>query len=149
MANATYIRGLSTIANYQWDSSATDLGVVLVTNVYSQNRTTHHTYNDVLGNEAAGAGYARVPIAGAARTINENDGGLAANLRVADSTVVWVAINAGVDLRIVIKFVDGASINDPANNLLCYIDTGTNIPINTNGGNVTLNFSSDGLIKLS
>lgn len=150
MANATVNRGLFQLANYNWDGDAVDLGVMLVDNTYVFSRA-HNTIADVLaaGAEAAGAGYVRKSVAAALRTTNEDDVGNAANLRITNGSVIWVGINAGVDLRIILFLITGAGIADNTNQLLGYVDTGTNIPINTNGGDVTLNFHADGAFKFS
>jgi hypothetical protein len=123
---------------------------MLVDNTYVFSRA-HNTIADVLaaGAEAAGAGYVRKSVAAALRTTNEDDVGNAANLRITNGSVIWVGINAGVDLRIILFLITGAGIADNTNQLLGYVDTGTNIPINTNGGDVILNFHADGAFKFS
>jgi hypothetical protein len=148
MANATYNRGLYYLADYDWASDAVNVGVMLVDPSYTFART-HNTVADASGDEAAGTGYARKAVASAQRTTNEDDAGSAANLRITDGTVAWSSINAGTLLEVVLFFVTGTGLADNTNNLLGHVDTGTNIPINTNGGDVTLNFSTDGAVKMS
>jgi hypothetical protein len=147
MANALYVRGLYKLADYSWDLDTVDIGVMLVASTYTFDKA-HNTLNDVSSDEAAGAGYARKLVVAAKRTTNEDDAGSAANLRITDGSVVWTSINAGVNLRVVLFFVTGDNVNDNDNELLGYIDTGTNVPITTNGGDVGLNFGSAGVIKL-
>lgn len=152
MANVTYNRGLFHMGGYNWDTDAVDLGVILVkTATYVFDRL-HNVVNDLTpaGNEAAGAGYVRKSIAAALRTVTEDDGANASYLKITNGSVVWVGINAGINLAVVLFFIGGGGIGDDANNdLLGYYDTGTNVPIITNGGDVGLNFNAFGAIKLT
>lgn len=149
--NATYNRGLFRMGSFNWDTDVIDLGVLLVKNTYVFSRL-HNVVSDltIAANEASGVGYARKIVTAAFRTTTEDDGNNWASFKITDSTVVWTAIDAGVDLRIVMFFIDGAGTGDDANNnLLCYIDTGTFIPIATNGGDATLNFDVTGALRAS
>jgi hypothetical protein len=146
MANATFNRGLAYLADYDWASDAVDVGVMLVESAYSFART-HNTIADVVAQEATGTGYVRKAVASGTRTTNEDDAGSAANLRITNGTVSWSSINAGTNLEVILFFVTGTGLSDNTNYLLGHVDTGTNIPINTNGGDVTLNFSTDGAVK--
>jgi hypothetical protein len=150
MANIIYNRGLAKLADYNWESDALDLGVMLVTASYTPLRT-HNIITDVtpLANEAVGAGYGRIGVAAALRTTLEDDASSLARLKITDGSVVWTSMNAGLDLRIVLFFVTGTGAADNSNYLLAYIDTGTNIPINSNGGDVTLQFNADGVFTLA
>lgn len=153
MANATYNRGLYHLGEYNWDTDAVDIGVMLVYltggTAYTFLRT-HNTVNDVVASEAAGAGYARKPIAAAVRTLTEDDGANAAYFKVTDGSVSWVGINCGLNtLAVVLYFVVGGDLSDNTADLLGYYDTGTNVPIITNGGDVALNFNASGAIKLT
>ncbi len=148
MANLPFTRGKKVLADYNWAGDAVAIGILLVQNDYVFSRE-HNTIADVIaaGTEASGTGYLRKSIPFSSRATNEDDPGGAANLRVSDGTVTWTSLSAGLDLRVVLFFIDGADINDPLNQLLGYIDSGTNIPINTSGIDVGLNFSTDGLVK--
>lgn len=148
--NASYNRGLFRLGSFNWDTDAVDIGVLLVNNTYVFSRL-HNTIADLtpVVNEAAGAGYGRKPIAGGARTVLEDDGANAAYMKVTDGTVTWLGINAGINLWVVLFFVDGVNIADNANSLLGFYDTGVNVPVITNGGDVTLNFNASGAIKLT
>lgn len=151
MANIAYNKGLFRMGSYNYDTDAISLGLILVKNTYTFSRL-HNFVSDLTpgSNEASGSGYVRKTIAGAARTVNEDDAGNAANFRITNGTVAWTAINAGTDLRVVLFFIDGVDINDDAANpLLGYFDTGTNIPLITNGGNIDLNFNTEGALKLT
>jgi hypothetical protein len=107
---------------------------------------THNTRNDAAAGEASGSGYEPKSVGAASRTAVQNTGFAA--LEISDGTVSWDALSAGTSLAAILYFGNGASITDTANELLCYIDTGTNLPINTNGGDVTLNFDgTNGAIK--
>ncbi len=152
MANATYNRGLYHLGEFNWDADVVNLGVILIkTATYVFDRT-HNVVDDLTpaANEASGAGYSRKSIAAAARTITEDDAANAAYFKITNGSVLWAAINAGVNLAVVLFFIGGGGINDDANNdLLCYYDTGTNVPIITNGGDLTLNFSASGALKIT
>lgn len=150
MANAMFNRGLSILGDYDWASDTTDIGVMLMDSSFVFDKDADNVVSDVSGDEASGTGYIRKGVAGANRTNNEDDTGDAANLRITDASVVWTSISAGTSLEVILFFVDGGSLTaSDTHNLLGHIDTGTNIPINTNGGNVTLNFSTDGAVKLA
>jgi hypothetical protein len=152
MANATYNRGLFHLGGYNWDTDAVDIGVILVKTATYVFARTHNVVLDLtpVANEAAGAGYVRKSIAAGVRTVTEDDGASAAYLKITDGSVQWVGINAGINLAVVLFFIGGGGIADDANNdLLGYYDTGTNVPIVTNGGDVTLNFNASGAIKLT
>ncbi len=150
MANAMFNRGLSILGDYDWAADATDIGVMLVTSAFVFDKDADNVVSDVVGNETSGSGYIRKGVAGANRTNVEDDAGDAANLRITDASVVWTSISAGTSLEVILFFVDGGSLTaSDTHNLLGHIDTGTNIPINTNGGDVTLNFSTDGAVKLA
>lgn len=147
MANIVYNRGKFRLGDYKWDSDTVSLGVMLVNSSYTPS-VDHNTIADVVANEASGSGYTRKTIGHATRTVSEDDTNDIAKWRVTDGTVVWSAIDAGTNLRVVVFFIDGADINDAANNLLCHFDSGTNIPIDTNGGEIGLNFHADGLLRV-
>lgn len=145
MANSAYRSGLEGLANFDWSSDPVDLGVILVENTYSY-LETHGILSDVVAHEASGAGYARKAIAAAVRsTGNSANGG---HLLIADGSVQYTALDAGTDLRVILFFNDQADLDDNSNPLLGYYDTGINIPIDTIGQNVTLNFNSLGAIRL-
>ena len=151
MANATYNRGLYHLGKYNWDADAVNIGVCLIKmSVYTFSRL-HNTVADVIAGsaEASGAGYVRKEIAAGLRTIQEDDGSNASYLKITDGSVSWVGINAGANLAVVLFFVEGTGVADNTNDLLGYYDTGTNIPVVTNGGDITLNFSSSGALKLA
>lgn len=148
MANAAFNKGKFQLTQYKWASETPDIGVILVTSAYTFN-VDHNTVSQ-LTNEVSGTGYARKLIDSTARTVNEDDTSNAAQLRVADGTVIWTSLDTGTGLRVVTFIVSGTIGQDATNPLLGYYDTGTNIPINTNGGNVTLNFhATAGAIKLA
>ncbi len=150
MANATYNRGLFHLGKYRWTTDPVNLGVMLVTNTYVFSRL-HNIVGDIgLINEASGPGYGRRPLEAAYRTVTEDDGSSWAQFKITSGSLLWVAIDAGTDLRVVLFFVNGASILDDANNdLLCYYDTGTSIPITTDGSDFRLNFSALGAFTLA
>lgn len=148
MANAAYNKGKFQLTEYKWASETPDIGVILVTSAYTFD-VDHNTVSQIT-NEISGTGYVRKLINSTARTVNEDDTSNAAQLRVTDGTVVWTGLNSGTGLRVVTFIVSGTIGQDATNPLLGYYDTGTNIPINSNGGDVTLNFASTaGAIKLA
>ena len=148
MANAAYNKGKFQLTEYKWASETPDIGVILVTSAYTFD-VDHNTVSQIT-NEISGTGYVRKLINSTARTVNEDDTSNAAQLRVADGTVVWTGLDSGTGLRVVAFIVSGTIGQDATNPLLGYYDTGTNIPINSNGGDVTLNFASTaGAIKLA
>jgi len=144
MANKAYNSGLERIGNYRWDVDLKDIGVLLVENTYIFD-PSHTSLLDVVTHEASGTGYGRRRITFANRsTSSSSDGG---SLLVADGTVFWSFIDAGTDLRVILFFSD-TNLDNNSNPLLCYYDTGSNIPIDTDGGDVALNFNSLGALRL-
>jgi hypothetical protein len=147
MANAAYNRGKFYLSQYKWASETPqDIGVILVTAAYTFS-ADHNTVAD-LTNEISGTGYVRKLINATARTVNENDTSDSAELRVTDGTVVWTGLDSGTGLRPVL-FVESGTLGSSTHLLLGYIDTGTGIPITSNGGDVTLNFNTAGAINLA
>lgn len=148
--NRMFNRGLSVFGDYGWAADTTDIGVLLVTSAYVFDKRADNVVSDVSEDETSGTGYIRKAIVAANRTNNEDDPGDAANLRIADASVTWTSLDAGIDLEVILFFVDGGSLTaSDTHNLLGHIDSGTNIPISTDGEDVNLNFSTDGAVKLA
>jgi hypothetical protein len=123
--------------------------MMLVTNTYVFSRL-HNTIGDIgLANEASGPGYGRRPIAAALRTVTEDDGNSWAQFEITSGYVLWPAIDAGTDLRVVLFFVNTGDIGSSANDLLIYYDTGTLLPITTDGTDFRLSFNTLGAFTLS
>ncbi len=138
MANAAYDRGLSRLGDYNWELDSVDVGVMLVLPAYTFN-PTHNTVADVDANETSGAGYGRRAVNAAARSTSQSaSGGL---LFVTAGTVLWTNLSAGLDLNVVLFFSD-SGLAASTNDLLGFYDTGVNVPIDTNGQTITLDFNA-------
>lgn len=148
MANDRYNRGLKKLSEFRWAVDPTDVGLLLVTSSYIFSRT-HNTVADVVAFEASGSGYERKAIPLSARSVYEDDVLGLVYYRVSDGIVSWPALNVGNNVRVVLFLVTGSGLADNTNELLCYIDTGNQIPLNTAGGIHSINFASDGVFQVS
>jgi hypothetical protein len=148
MANVVYNRGLYRMGVYRWSGGLVDLGVMLVANTYVFNRA-HNTVSQVVADETSGPGYGRRPIGAEVRTVVESDGSNWAQFHITDGAVTWSAIDAGIDLRVILFCVNTGDISNNANDLLVYYDTGTLIPVTTDGSDFRLNFNSLGAFTMS
>lgn len=145
MANAIYNAGRSRLGAYNWENfDSTFINVRLIQNTYTFDAT--HALGSITAHEASGPGYTTITqILSVHRSVTENDVSNFATFDVipfsGTEPARWTGIDCGTDLRILLHWFDTGAP-------LCYIDTGTNIPINTYGGMVTISFPN-GLLKLS
>jgi hypothetical protein len=146
MANAAYNRGKFRLIDYSWSTDVEDLGLLLVANTYTFD-PDHDSVGDVEADETSGAGYGRRAITASARSASEDDTNNRALLIIADGTVTWSSISAGIDLRVILFFISGVDIDDSSNDLLGFVDSGTNIPIITTGADFALNFGTAGALR--
>lgn len=148
MSNRAYTRGKALLADYDWAGDSVQIGALLVENDYVFS-ASHNTIADVLagGTEASGTGYDRLTVGSANRTTFEDDTAGLTYLRITDGSLQWSSLDAGTDLRLVLFFVTGTDEDDNTNELLCYIDTGSNLPVNSNGSNHDINFSALGVLN--
>jgi hypothetical protein len=160
MANSLYTKGLERLipaadAHFVWKDPLYAIGVMLVKSTYTFS-VAHAIVSDVTTWESSGTGYIRKPILIGARTTVT--AGTTRTLRVTAGTVKWTSLTTSpTSTNRAVLFVYTADGLEPNGNillntwdLLCYIDTGTNVPIDTNGGDVTLDFhATDGVIKYS
>ncbi len=146
MANGAYNRGKVHLADYLWTTDAEDLGVLLVTSSYVFNKD-HNLVSDVVAFEVSGPGYGRRTVAAVDRSVIQDDTADASIRTIADGSITWTALNVGTDLRPVLFFINGIDVDDNSNELLGYLDTGSNIPVDTTGSDYALNFGPNGTIR--
>jgi hypothetical protein len=94
--------------------------------------------------EYDGSGYARVALG--AEAVNRDDPNNRAELDANDFT--WTALGAGTrqaQAMVVYKHVDGTAANDVP---IAFIDTG-GFPFAGNGGDVTIQWSVEGIVQLT
>jgi hypothetical protein len=107
---------------------------------------THNTMSEVT-NELDGTGY-QTGYAGSGRkthgtkAVTEDDGNSLAKYTAANLS--WTAINAGTAIGMVVY---GHGASDAASPLLCWVDGG--FPVATNGGNLNVNWASNGVFYLT
>jgi hypothetical protein len=155
MANKLYNSGRTLLANFRWDTDAIDeIGVMLVyTGGGGYTFSASHTLvSDVNASEPTSSGnYTRKSIPASARAVATDGTPTYTNLTVTDATVSWTALTCAPhndSLAVVLFFYTiGGDITQDTWSLLAYYDAGSNIPITTNGGNVTLNFATTGAIR--
>ena len=147
--NQLFVKGKFQLTAFNWASDAVDIGVLLMENDFVFDETDNAVSQVVAaGTEATGTGYARKIIEAADRHVVEEDLiTKTAQLSIFDGNVIWSALDAGTDLRVILFFVTGTDVDDDSNLLLGYYDTGTNVPINSGGADVQLNFNTLGAIQ--
>jgi hypothetical protein len=153
MANVVYntAKNLFATAQLDWDDNSTTVIRLLLhdsTSTYTAN-PDHNFVSDVVGAnggvEMSGTGYTRKDVATRTSTKDTTDD--RAELDAADIT--WTAINAGTAKAAIIYKQTGGDDTTPANDdLICYIDTG-GFPIVTNGGDLTIQWSTNGIIAIA
>jgi hypothetical protein len=150
MANGVYNKFKTRLADgtIDWDTT-TNIKVMLVGAGYTFD-ADHAFVGDIVAQESSGTGYTggyggagRKAIA--TRTVVQVDASDRAELRTADGTCTWTAINVGV-VKAAVIFHEITS--DALSELIAYIDT-TGFPVTTNGGDFTINWNAAGVIQLS
>jgi hypothetical protein len=133
-----YNRGKALLMNGGLDLDTQDIRVLLTSSAYTPN--ADHNFVSEITNELSGTNYARVALTG--EVVTEDDANDRAVFDAAD--VTWTAINAGTPARAVIyRFVT----TDADSPLICCLDITPATA--TNGGDYTLQFSANGILRLS
>ncbi len=127
MANALYDLGRQAFLSGGIDwSSATIKAVLVDTGAYTVNLSTHQYLSDI-------AGGARIATSSALGTKTVTNG-------VADAADVVFPAVTGASIEAVVIYKDtGVAATSP---LICYIDTGTGLPITPSGGDITIVWDS-------
>lgn len=150
MASFWYQKGLEGCLDGSIDLDTDTIKVMLVTSGYTANKD-HDFVSDLTpgSNELSGTGYTggfggsgRKSLA--SKTVLVDDATDVVNFDAAD--VTWTAINAGtIRAAVLIKEIT----NDAASRLIAYIDNAAEFPLTTNGGDVTIQWNSGGILRIS
>ena len=125
------------------DLELDDIRVMLLKNSYVADAT--HVYVsevDPVANEIEGTNYTRKELANKAVTKNDvtNIASFTAN------ATTWSGLNAGTIYGIIIyKHINA---NDAYNELIVYV-TSNNLPLITNGSDVTINWDTEGILNFA
>jgi hypothetical protein len=147
MAVGVYNRGKTKIADgtIDWDDGAATVQMLLIDNAGTYTfDADHDIVNDLTpgSNESSGTGYARKTLSG--RAVTQDDTNDWAKCDATDPSVYTGADFGTIQAAVVYWFVT----DDTDHILICYLD-GPDFPITTNGGDLTLQFNSDGVFTLS
>lgn len=148
MANILYNGAKKGIADSSFDWVNDTIVCMLIEAGYTPN-PDHATLDmggatDPVDVELAGTGYARKVLTG--KVVTQDDANDVVFFDADDIT--WTAINAGTPVAAIIYKRVGVDDTTPADDILiAYIDSG--FPVTTNGGDMTLQFSSSGVIQLA
>ncbi|NNF96130.1 MAG: hypothetical protein HKM94_04285 [Halobacteria archaeon] len=129
-------------AAYDLQEAGDDVQVGLVTSSYTLNGDTHLDWADIT-NELSGTGYTAggADIANQTTTQDDTD-----DEGVFDGdNVTWTGINAGTAAAAITYQNTGTAATSL---LIGYHDSG-GFPITTNGGNLTIQWSSEGIVNLT
>jgi hypothetical protein len=142
MASLVYTSGVAEFARGNHDWLTGNAVAILVTSGYTAD-IDHDFISDLTpgSNELSGTGYSRKVLG--TKTVTNDDTNDRAALDAAD--VTWTGINTAGDAAAVVIAIDTG--NDATSPLLAYIDTG-GFPIVTNGGDVTIQWDSNGIYAL-
>jgi len=142
MADVIYNRFLMGIlgADYDLAEAGDDVQVVLTTSSYAPNIDTHEDMADVT-NQLSGTGYTANGENIDTQTVTQDN---TDNEGVFDgANVTWSSINAGTADSATLTSWTGT---DSTSLLICNIDSG-GFPIVTNGGDLTIQWNSEGIIN--
>lgn len=153
MASGLYNQALKEIQDGTIDLLTATLKVMLVTSSYTFNPDNQFVdeagANDPIDHELTGTGY----VAGfgnsgrktlASKAVNKDDTNNRAEFDAANLT--WTGIDAGICAAAIV-IIEGTSDTD--SKLIAYLDNATELPVTTNGGDFTLNWSAEGLWALN
>jgi hypothetical protein len=128
MANALFDSGRDGFLNGEFNWSADSFKIILLSSQYTVDLLNHTTTANVGGT---------VAISGVMTTITPGKG-------VADASDLTISGVAGTTITQYIIF------HDTSKRLIAYFDTSSNLPVVTNGGNITLQWSnaSERIFKL-
>lgn len=127
---------LSAVAD--WDNSSAVFKVMLVDSSYTRSRS-HQFVSSAAPYELSGAGYSRKTLSGKSISVDSTTN----IITLTASDVMWIGIDAGTAAAMILYAEAGAS--DATHRLIAYFDD--QFPITTNGDNVTIEWSDDGIIK--
>lgn len=135
MANALYDAGRDGFLLGQIDWDTDDIRAILIdTSAYTVNLSSHDFLNDVPGG-------ARVAVAALT-----SEASLGANGTADAADVTFPSVPGGDTVSAVIIYKHTGT--ESTSRLIAYYDTVTNMPLATNGGDITLQFHTSGLFKL-
>lgn len=120
MANALFDSGRDGFLNGEFNWSADNFKVILLSNQYTVDLLTHSTTANVGGT---------VAISGVMTNITPGKG-------IADANDLTISGVAGTTVTQYIIF------HDSSKKLIAYFDTSTNLPVVPNSGNITLQWSN-------
>lgn len=142
MANIRYTIATELLLKADLDFENDDIRIMLVdstTTADTEEDTTTIAGFSTLG-ELSGTGYVRKALA--SKTVTKDNANNQSYFDAAD--VTWTGINAGTAAAVLVyKHVTDDSDSVP----IAYIDGG-DFPIVTNGGDITLRWASDGIVKI-
>lgn len=127
MANALYDTGRNAFLLGQINWSSNSFKVVLLSSAYSVNLATHQYLSDV----TAGA---RVGTSSALTTSTPGAG-------VANASNITLTAVTGSQITQFVIYRDTGT--EGTSQLIAYFDTATNLPIQPNGGDITVQWSTD------
>jgi hypothetical protein len=135
MANALFDAGRDGFLSGQivWTSTPTLRAALVSGYTFSSS----HTYiSDITGN-----GGTLVSTSGALTTVTHSAGVASAD------NVTFTSVTTGYTITSIIVYMSsavtgGADLATSAQRLIAYYDTGTGLPVATNGGNITVNWST-------
>jgi hypothetical protein len=147
MAVGFYNNGKEALCNgtLDWDDGGATIQMLLLDDAGSYAfDADDNVVNDLTPgtNESSGTGYARKTISG--RSVTQDDTNDWAKCDATDPATYTGADFGDVQAAVIYLFVT----DDSDHILICYLD-GPDFPITTNGGDLTLQFNSDGVFTLS
>lgn len=133
MTNALYPNGRKNIAmgNIHWKAAGDTIRAMLIKNTYSYDNTDEF-FSDISSTYRVGnsAGVNRSDMPAITISGDPTDG-------VCDGgDVTFTTVTAGSTCNAVVIFQDSSV--DGTSMLIAYIDTGTGLPVTTNGGDITI-----------
>lgn len=133
MANQLFSKGKQNLLDAGFDLNTNDMRAILVDDAdWTQNLATDDALDDI----PAGA---RVAVSNALDSPTITDG----TFDAADET--WSAVTGDQSEFVVVYKHTGV---ESTSFLLVFIDTGTNLPVTPNGGNITVSWHASGIFSL-
>ena len=136
-----YNKGIAEIMNGGIDLLTDTIKVGLVTSAYTANKDDDF-WSTPEASELSGTGYTAGGKTLSSKAINLDDTNDRAEFDAGD--VTWTAINAGTAAAAVIYKSTGTASTSP---LIVHINTG-GFPVATNGGDVTIQWNSEGIFYI-
>jgi len=142
MANKVYSKGLEELANGDLDwVNATDVKVALMETGYTFD-DDHDFWDDVSGDEVSDASYAAGGQALGNKSVTRDTGNNQVELDADDE--VFSSLDVVNPYSAIVYRDTGTPATSP---LIAYFDT--DFPFTANGGDVTISFGADGVVKLA